>query len=63
MEGNNWSDVYAPGVHELRDDTIRLHQEMCQILNGFDDFTLVISVDVITEIRNHTAIAIGVLKT
>jgi hypothetical protein len=63
MEGNNWSDVYAPGVHDLRADTIRLLQEVCQILNGFEDFTLIISVDIINEIRNHTAISIGVLKT
>jgi hypothetical protein len=63
MEGNNWSDVYAPGVHELRDDPIRLLQEVCGLLNGFNDYTLVISVDIINEIRNHTAISIGVLKT
>jgi hypothetical protein len=63
MEGNNWSDVYAPGIHDLRDDTIRLLQEMCQILNRFDDFTLVLSVDVITEIRNHAAILNRVLKS
>jgi hypothetical protein len=63
MDANTYWDEWVNRLQDLRADTIRLLQAACQILNPFDDFTLVISEDVINEIQKHTAILIRVLKT
>jgi hypothetical protein len=62
MESNNWSEQYPSGIHELRGDPISLLREMRQILNNFDDFELLISTDIMNQIRTHAAISIQVLK-